>query len=94
MRRLISTSATLRNKCRLSITTFVRGMDWKSGGWLTLKLFFLCDDNEVLSSTVRERDHFVSGSHLSSDEHLHQMQEYFEAALSIPEKGSIVRTDQ
>jgi len=92
MSKSISTSDTHRNRCRLSMTTFWRGIVGNSGRRDTL--CFLLDLGSWLtltfSSIVRAprvgsvMDQCLSTSRRSSVEHLHQIQGYFELALSIP----------
>ena len=89
---VISLSDTLRKRCRLSITTCVRGIDGKMGQFDTL--YFLRDfgswESERFSSIVRapavgsEMDHSFSVSNLSLVLHLHHMQAYSLEAASIP----------
>ena len=92
MRRSISTSETRKNRCRLSITIFCSRMNGKIGRLLTLNFFLLLADvdNVKFSSVVLApfvesvSDHFFCTSCRSFDEHLHQIHEYCDVALSIP----------
>ena len=88
----IKTSVTRKNKCRLSITIQLSGMDENNGGLETLN-FCLHLGSAAFSmfcSTVRAplhesvTDHSLSGSNRSSRLHLHQIQAYVLLAASIP----------
>lgn len=88
-KRSINVSAILRNRCRLSITTWSKWMLGKRGAWETLN-FFGSSARSQVSWTVRAAfvvsiiDHACSASKWSLDGHLHHIHAYVHEALSMP----------